>query len=168
MFDDSALSRRTLLLAVGGLTIVSACGRMTDGRPTASTSPGPHTSGGPATTAEPPTPPAAPAHRAARPGSTPAQGHASHPTSVKRWVPGTDKHIALTIDDGPALPWTSDILALLTQHNVTATFCMIGASVARYPTIARLVIDGTHANAEETFHHNLTTILDGITSRPHT
>jgi hypothetical protein len=37
----------------------------------------------------------------------------------------------------------------------------------RYPTVARLVIDGAHLNAEETFHHNLTTILDGITSHPH-
>jgi AcrR family transcriptional regulator len=36
----------------------------------------------------------------------------------------------------------------------------------RYPTVARLVIDGAHLNAEETFHHNLTTILDGITSTP--
>ena len=33
----------------------------------------------------------------------------------------------------------------------------------RYPTVARLVIDGAHLDAEETFHHNLTTILDGIT-----
>ena len=33
----------------------------------------------------------------------------------------------------------------------------------RYPTIARLVIDGAHLNPEETFDHNLTTILDGIT-----
>jgi hypothetical protein len=38
----------------------------------------------------------------------------------------------------------------------------------RYPTVARLVIDGAHLNADETFHHNLTTILDGITSHPHT
>ena len=38
----------------------------------------------------------------------------------------------------------------------------------RYPTVARLVIDGAHLDAEETFHHNLTTILDGITSRPRT
>jgi len=37
----------------------------------------------------------------------------------------------------------------------------------RYPTVARLVIDGAHLNAEETFHHNLTAILDGITSQPH-
>ena len=36
----------------------------------------------------------------------------------------------------------------------------------RYPTIARLVIDGAHLNPEETFTHNLTTVLDGITSRP--
>ncbi|MFC4108613.1 TetR/AcrR family transcriptional regulator [Micromonospora zhanjiangensis] len=36
----------------------------------------------------------------------------------------------------------------------------------RYPTIAQLVTDGAHLDAEETFHHNLITILDGITSRP--
>ncbi|MEU4680315.1 TetR/AcrR family transcriptional regulator [Micromonospora sp. NPDC023737] len=35
----------------------------------------------------------------------------------------------------------------------------------RYPTVARLVIDGAHLDAEATFHHNLTAVLDGITSR---
>jgi AcrR family transcriptional regulator len=38
----------------------------------------------------------------------------------------------------------------------------------RYPTIARLVIDGAHLDAEETFRHNLTTLLDGITGHPRT
>ncbi|WP_433617609.1 TetR/AcrR family transcriptional regulator [Dactylosporangium sp. CA-139114] len=38
----------------------------------------------------------------------------------------------------------------------------------RYPTVARLVIDGAHLDAEETFHHNLTTVLDGITGHPRT
>ena len=33
----------------------------------------------------------------------------------------------------------------------------------RYPTVARLVVDGAHLDAEETFTHNLTTVLDGIT-----
>ncbi|WBB73137.1 TetR/AcrR family transcriptional regulator C-terminal domain-containing protein [Micromonospora sp. WMMD1128] len=32
----------------------------------------------------------------------------------------------------------------------------------RYPTMARLVVDGAHLDAEETFHHNLSTILDGV------
>jgi hypothetical protein len=38
----------------------------------------------------------------------------------------------------------------------------------RYPTIARLVIDGAHLDPEETFHRNLTTVLDGITGHPAT
>lgn len=38
----------------------------------------------------------------------------------------------------------------------------------RYPTVARLVVDGAHLDAEETFHRNLTTILDGITGHPGT
>ena len=38
----------------------------------------------------------------------------------------------------------------------------------RYPTVARLVIDGAHLDADETFHHNLITILDGITGHPRT
>jgi len=36
----------------------------------------------------------------------------------------------------------------------------------RYPTVARLVIEGAHLSAAETFDHNLATILDGITGRP--
>jgi hypothetical protein len=38
-------------------------------------------------------------------------------------------------------------------------------NTGRYPTVARLVIEGAHLNAEETFNHNLTTILDGITGQ---
>jgi AcrR family transcriptional regulator len=41
-------------------------------------------------------------------------------------------------------------------------------NTGKYPTIARLVIDGAHLNAEQTFTHNLTTVLDGITGRPPT
>jgi AcrR family transcriptional regulator len=37
-------------------------------------------------------------------------------------------------------------------------------ATGRYPTIARLVVDGAHLDAEETFRHNLTTVLDGITA----
>ncbi|GIG68415.1 TetR/AcrR family transcriptional regulator [Phytomonospora endophytica] len=36
----------------------------------------------------------------------------------------------------------------------------------RYPTVARLVVDGAHLNAEETFHHNLAAVVDGVTGRP--
>ncbi|MFD0517858.1 TetR/AcrR family transcriptional regulator [Paractinoplanes durhamensis] len=36
-------------------------------------------------------------------------------------------------------------------------------ATGRYPTVARLVIDGAHLNPEETFNHNLATIVDGLT-----
>ncbi|GAA3260449.1 TetR/AcrR family transcriptional regulator C-terminal domain-containing protein [Dactylosporangium siamense] len=38
----------------------------------------------------------------------------------------------------------------------------------RYPTVARLVIEGAHLDAEETFERNLTTVLDGIAGTPRT
>lgn len=63
--------------------------------------------------------------------------------------------------------------ARLTGTDVTAWQSALGPyltrmlETGRYPTIARLVIDGAHLDAEETFHHTLTTILDGITSHPH-
>ncbi|WP_067506651.1 TetR/AcrR family transcriptional regulator [Actinoplanes sp. TFC3] len=37
-------------------------------------------------------------------------------------------------------------------------------ATGRYPTVARLVVGGTHLDAGETFHHNLTTIVDGVTA----
>ena len=36
----------------------------------------------------------------------------------------------------------------------------------RYPTIARLVVDGAHLDAEDTFDHNLILVVDGITGSP--
>ncbi|GAA2563644.1 TetR/AcrR family transcriptional regulator C-terminal domain-containing protein [Winogradskya consettensis] len=39
-------------------------------------------------------------------------------------------------------------------------------TTGRYPTIARLVVDGSHLDAEETFNRTLTTVLDGITGNP--
>jgi AcrR family transcriptional regulator len=65
-------------------------------------------------------------------------------------------------------------IARSTGTDVTAWQASLGPyltrmlKTGRYPTVARLVIDGAHLNAEETFNHTLTTILDGITSHPHT
>jgi hypothetical protein len=59
--------------------------------------------------------------------------------------------------------------ARLTGTDVSAWQAALGPylirmlETGRYPTIARLVIDGAHLDAEETFRHTLTTILDGIT-----
>jgi peptidoglycan/xylan/chitin deacetylase (PgdA/CDA1 family) len=45
--------------------------------------------------------------------------------------------IALTFDDGPTPPYTSQILALLQRYGVKATFFVIGSQAAAYPDLVR-------------------------------
>jgi peptidoglycan/xylan/chitin deacetylase (PgdA/CDA1 family) len=50
--------------------------------------------------------------------------------------------VALTFDDGPG-PYTAQILTLLEQNHVKATFCLIGRQVTHYAAdIQRMVADG--------------------------
>lgn len=50
--------------------------------------------------------------------------------------------VALTFDDGPG-PYTSQILDILDQYHVKATFCIIGRQVAAYrAVVARMIADG--------------------------
>jgi len=52
--------------------------------------------------------------------------------------PGKDKVVALTFDDGPEEPYTSEVLAILQREHVRATFFVIGANVRRYPDATAL------------------------------
>ena len=69
----------------------------------------------------------------------------------------SSKSIALTIDDGPDPVYTPQILRLLHQYRVTATFSMIGVRVAAHPHLARAVAKAGHLIANHTWTHaNLT------------
>lgn len=61
--------------------------------------------------------------------------------------------VALTIDDGPDPTWTPRVLDLLARQEVTATFCLIGIQVRRYPELVRRIIDAGHQVADHTMHH---------------
>jgi cellulose synthase/poly-beta-1,6-N-acetylglucosamine synthase-like glycosyltransferase/spore germination protein YaaH/peptidoglycan/xylan/chitin deacetylase (PgdA/CDA1 family) len=61
--------------------------------------------------------------------------------------------IALTIDDGPAQPFTDDILDELKQYNVKATFFMIGQNAERYPSLVRRVWNEGHEIGNHTYTH---------------
>jgi len=55
----------------------------------------------------------------------------------------TQKLVALTFDDGPNDPYTSQILDVLEQNKVQATFFAIGKNVELYPeTVKRMIQDG--------------------------
>jgi peptidoglycan/xylan/chitin deacetylase (PgdA/CDA1 family) len=67
--------------------------------------------------------------------------------------PAAKDAIAMTFDDGPCVTATPDILGLLKEHAVVATFFMIGERVRRHPDLARRVFDEGHQIADHSDRH---------------
>ncbi|SHM49676.1 bifunctional polysaccharide deacetylase/glycosyltransferase family 2 protein [Cryptosporangium aurantiacum] len=64
-----------------------------------------------------------------------------------------DSTIALTFDDGPDPTWTPKILDVLKEHDVDATFFMVGARITEDPSMTRRVHDEGHEIGIHTFTH---------------
>jgi peptidoglycan/xylan/chitin deacetylase (PgdA/CDA1 family) len=62
--------------------------------------------------------------------------------------------VALTFDDGPSES-TPEILDILKQYHVPATFFQVGANVDRLPAVARAVAEGGHAIGNHSYGHPL-------------
>jgi cellulose synthase/poly-beta-1,6-N-acetylglucosamine synthase-like glycosyltransferase/spore germination protein YaaH/peptidoglycan/xylan/chitin deacetylase (PgdA/CDA1 family) len=72
-----------------------------------------------------------------------------------------EKMIALTIDDGPARPYTADILDELKELHVPATFFLIGENAERYPSLVRRIWREGHEIGNHSFtHSDLGTVTD--------
>ncbi len=63
-----------------------------------------------------------------------------------------NKVVALTFDDGPS-PDTLEILDVLREHNVKATFFLIGERVEQYPEIAKRISDENHEIGNHSYSH---------------
>lgn len=61
--------------------------------------------------------------------------------------------VALTFDDGPLPIMTEKILAILKQHNATATFFCIGKRVKHHADIAKRIHEQGHLIGNHTFLH---------------
>lgn len=61
--------------------------------------------------------------------------------------------VALTFDDGPNEPFTSQVLDTLARHDARATFFLLGQAVERHPEIARRIAREGHAVGTHTYHH---------------
>lgn len=79
-------------------------------------------------------------------------------------VPTSHKVVALTIDDGPHYKVTPEILAVLKQKQVKATFFVLGQNVEEFPQLlAQEVADGHEIGAHTYSHPKLSTLdLDRI------
>lgn len=65
----------------------------------------------------------------------------------------SDKVIALTFDDGPNEPYTSDIAEFLESKNVKATFFQVGKCVERYPNVTLRLSEQGHVIGYHSYSH---------------
>lgn len=65
------------------------------------------------------------------------------------------KSIALTFDDGPHPRYTKEILDILEEYGVRATFFFIGVNVEAYPEAAKLVQAAGHEIGNHTYSHKI-------------
>ena len=64
-----------------------------------------------------------------------------------------ERVVALTFDDGPNEPFTSDVLDVLRREDVKATFFLIGRNARRYPAIAARIAREGHVIGNHTDSH---------------
>jgi peptidoglycan/xylan/chitin deacetylase (PgdA/CDA1 family) len=75
-------------------------------------------------------------------------------------VASTQKAIALTFDDGPNEPYTSQILDILSSYGVKATFFVVGENVEYYPDVARRIVAEGHVLGNHSYTHRAFTEFD--------
>lgn len=67
----------------------------------------------------------------------------------------SEKVIALTFDDGPNEPYTSQLADLLAESDVLATFFQVGANVERAPEVARRLAEDGHLIGNHSWSHQI-------------
>ncbi|MTI96517.1 MAG: polysaccharide deacetylase family protein [Firmicutes bacterium] len=106
---------------------------------------------------EPKTPPGVvqPVARLAEPASRTAVPPRRRPlttANVYRRMPTANSVVALTIDDGPGAR-TRELLAILEEKKVPATFFLLGKQAAANPGLARAIVAAGHDVANHSWSH---------------
>jgi peptidoglycan/xylan/chitin deacetylase (PgdA/CDA1 family) len=65
------------------------------------------------------------------------------------------QEIALSFDDGPNEPYTSQVLDVLKRYDVRATFFVIGSNAERHPDAVRRLAAEGHEIGNHTFDHGV-------------
>ncbi len=64
------------------------------------------------------------------------------------------KVVALTFDDGPTSGFTQQILEILRDHDVKATFYLVGQAMAAHPVEAQMIADAGHEIGNHSYTHS--------------
>ncbi|MBG6100946.1 peptidoglycan/xylan/chitin deacetylase (PgdA/CDA1 family) [Micromonospora vinacea] len=63
--------------------------------------------------------------------------------------------LALTFDDGPDPRYTPQVLALLSEYDVRATFCVVGENAQNHPELVQSIVDAGHTLCNHSWHHDV-------------
>ncbi|MBL1086908.1 polysaccharide deacetylase family protein [Streptomyces actinomycinicus] len=64
--------------------------------------------------------------------------------------------VNITIDDGPDPVWTPQVLQVLRDNGVKATFCMVGTQAQAHPDLVRQVVAAGHRLCDHSVAHDTT------------
>jgi peptidoglycan/xylan/chitin deacetylase (PgdA/CDA1 family) len=70
-----------------------------------------------------------------------------------------DRVVALTFDDGPNEPYTSQLAGFLDERAIKATFFQVGRAVLRHPEVTRRLAGSDHVIGNHGFSHEFTNYL---------
>lgn len=65
----------------------------------------------------------------------------------------SEKVVALTFDDGPHPPYTGQILEVLREQQVPATFFILGRNAEKHPELLRRIVAEGHQLGNHTYNH---------------
>ncbi|MGC9538336.1 polysaccharide deacetylase family protein [Streptomyces sp. UG1] len=104
------------------------------------------------------------AGKSSPPAKAPAQpqgGRKAAPVSadIAHASDGGARSVNITIDDGPDPTWTPQMLQVLRDNGVKATFCMIGPQARAHPDLVKAVVAAGHRLCDHTVSHDVT--MDG-------
>ncbi|SCL14158.1 Polysaccharide deacetylase [Micromonospora rhizosphaerae] len=111
----------------------------------------------PTVTESPAAPTASP--EASTSGPTPAGGRRTYADAAGPFgtqVSTGSPRVALTFDDGPDPQYTPEVLALLREHGVKATFCVVGENVQSHPDLIQAIVADGHTLCNHSWHHDVT------------
>jgi peptidoglycan/xylan/chitin deacetylase (PgdA/CDA1 family) len=77
----------------------------------------------------------------------------SYSKSVLRYVNRDVLKVSLTFDDGPNPEYTPQILGILKNYGVKATFFLVGKNALLYPDIVKTIQDDGHTIGTHSFSH---------------
>jgi peptidoglycan/xylan/chitin deacetylase (PgdA/CDA1 family) len=64
--------------------------------------------------------------------------------------------VNITVDDGPDPVWTPQVLDVLREYGVKATFCMVGAQAQAHPDLVKKVVAQGHRLCDHSVSHDTT------------